>query len=77
MQERNPWARAIRETVRTHMLGEPNIKNVQLNILSGEGQYCAPAVDEIAGFIPDGNTSFDSLRSVRLNNVGGGFSCIN
>jgi len=82
LKENNPWAIAIRRTVKQYMLGKPAVKNVAIEFVPAPGhRYRLPRQDIIAGFVPnmaEGKT--DQYRSVIIhnnNNDGNSFSKIN
>ena len=79
MNEKNPWARAIRHSVDQYMKNQPEVKTVVLDFVPNSGhQYRIPKDDIIAGFVPTNGDikNFQPFRSVMLNNAKGSFYSI-
>ena len=78
MNEKNPWARAIRRSVEQYMNNQENAPTVILDFVPNDGhKYRVPKDDIIAGFVPTGaDGEFQKFRHVQLNNGDGKFYSI-
>ena len=79
LTKNNPWAIAIKRTVKEHMLGKPSVKTVVIDFVPGAGhRYRVPRQDIIAGFVPNiADKKINQFRSVLLHNANNSFSEIN